>query len=240
MKAVILAGGKGTRLAPYTTILPKPLMPLGDMPVLEIIVRQLKAHGITDITLAVGHLASLITAYFGDGERWGVRIRYSYEPKPLGTGGPLALIPELKEDAFLVLNGDLVTDLDYSAMVNAHRTSGAEATVGAFVRDVRIGLGVMNVDARSRITKYTEKPSFTYLASMGVYVLNPVALSLVPEERFDLPDLVAALLAAGKTVAAYTHAGYWLDIGQPDDYRAALEDLQSGRVRLLADMTDER
>ena len=224
MRAVILAGGKGTRLAPYTTILPKPLMPVGERPILELLLRQLVAAGVERATLAVGHLASLIRAYFGDGARVGLAIDYSEEEEPLGTAGPLRLVRDL-DQTFVMMNGDLLTDLSFPAMIEQHRLSGAIATVGLFEREVRIDLGVIEHDRNGRISGYVEKPSFRYTVSMGVYVLEPEALRHIPPSgRFDLPDLIRALLAAGQRVEGYRHGGYWLDIGRPEDYQRAQED----------------
>lgn len=223
MRAVILAGGRGTRLAPYTTVLPKPLMPVGDMPILEVLIRRLGTCGTRRITLAVGHLASLLQAYFGNGAKWGVEIDYSMEEQPLGTAGPLGLVEGLDE-TFLVMNGDLLTDLDFTRMVGEHTRSGAVATVGTYERDNKIELGVID-EAGGLVTRYTEKPTFHFLVSMGVYVFEPSVLDLVtPGVRMDLPDLVQALLSVGGRVASYRHDGYWLDIGRPDDYEQAQQD----------------
>jgi len=175
MKAVILAGGKGTRLAPYTVVLPKPLMPLGDRPVLEIIIRQLRHYGITDVVLAVGYLAELLEAYFGDGRRFGVNIEYSREEKPLGTAGPLALIDGLDEP-FLVMNGDLLTNLDYAKLAAHHADAGAACTIAMYRRQVQITLGVMQVDPEYRLLDYIEKPTYDYQVSMGAYVFDPQVL----------------------------------------------------------------
>lgn len=232
MRAVILAGGRGTRLAPYTTVLPKPLMPVGDMPILELLIRRLEAAGVRRVTVAVGHLASLIRAYFGDGSQWGVELDYSVEQQPLGTAGPLGLVQGLDE-TFLVMNGDLLTDLDFTRMVDAHAHSGAAATVGTFSRDTKIELGVIDA-ADGLVIGYTEKPTFHFLVSMGVYVFEPSVLDLVPvAARMDLPDLIQALLAGGQRVASYAHAGYWLDIGRPDDYELAQQDFERIRATLL-------
>lgn len=225
MRAVILAGGRGTRLAPYTTVLPKPLMPVGDMPIVELLIRRLADAGITHVTLAVGHLAGLIMAYFehcGDLE---VEIEYSLESEPLGTAGPLAQVRGL-DDTFLVMNGDLLTDLDFTQLVATHRDAAATATVGAFRRAVKIDLGVLEVDDHQRIKGYIEKPTHEFLVSMGVYALEPSALTYIePQTYLDLPALVARLLQAGEPVAMHLHPGYWLDIGRPDDYERAQLDL---------------
>ncbi|MEA2460107.1 MAG: NDP-mannose synthase [Actinomycetota bacterium] len=226
LRAVILAGGEGKRLAPYTTVLPKPLMPVGERPILEILIRRLRSAGVRNVTLAVGHLASLIMAYFGDGERFGIEIDYSLEDKPLGTAGPLRLVKDLGEP-FFVMNGDLLTDIDFSAMARAHQSSDALATVGVFQRDLKIDLGVVETE-NGRVTGYIEKPTHRFLVSMGIYVLDPSVVESIPQDRpFDLPELVTGLISSGDHVASYEHRGYWLDIGRPEDYERAQLDLET-------------
>jgi len=221
MRAVILAGGRGTRLAPYTTVLPKPLMPVGDVPIVELLIRRLADAGITRVTLAVGHLAGLIMAYFDHRDDLGVEIEYTLESEPLGTAGPLAQVSGL-DDTFLVMNGDLLTDLDLTELVSIHRASDAIATVGTFQREIRIDLGVLQVDEQQHVQRYVEKPTYDFLVSMGVYAFEPEALAFVaPKTYLDLPVLVSRLLEAGETVATYLHPGYWLDIGRPDDFERA-------------------
>lgn len=233
MRAVVLAGGKGARLAPYTTVLPKPLMPVDDLPILEIVLRQLKVAGVANVTLAVGHLASLLEAYFGNGDRLGLSIGYSLEQEPLGTAGPLALIPPPHEP-FFVMNGDVLTDIDFREMYRRHVDDRAALTVAVFGRRVKIDLGVLEISDDSRVTNYIEKPSFDYNVSMGIYVMSPAVLDFVPAGRpWDLPDLVLALLAEQKRVVAYQHRGYWLDIGRPDDYAQATEEFNRNRQRFL-------
>jgi len=233
MQAIVLAGGKGTRLAPYTTVLPKPLMPVGDKSILDIIVRQLKYYDVTDITMAVGHLAELIMAYFGDGTRHSVRITYSREEQPLGTAGPLGLIP-LPDEPFLVMNGDVLTTLDFRAMYNQHISSGALATVGVCPRQVQISLGTVILDNEGRVLDYIEKPQHQYFASMGIYVFSPaVGRYIRPNKHLDLPDLVKTLVKKGEEVRSYNHADYWLDIGCRDDYEMAIADFEHMHRRLL-------
>jgi NDP-mannose synthase len=225
LRAVILAGGLGSRLAPYTTILPKPLMPLGDMPIIELLIRGLKKHDINQITLSVGYLSSLLMAYLGDGGKLNLPIEYSHESEPLGTAGPLAIVPGL-DSTFLAMNGDLLTDLDFSKMIAFHRENKADATVGIFGREVKIDFGVIKTDEQGHISDYIEKPVFSYLVSMGVYVLEPVVLEYIPRNtRFDFPDLIKTLLLKNKRVCSYVHSGYWLDIGRPDDYLRAQNEL---------------
>lgn len=230
---VILAGGKGTRLRPYTTVLPKPLMPIGDMPILEIVVRQLASAGLTDITLSVGYLASLLEAYFGDGGRWGVRMTYSREDEPLGTAAPLRLL-DTPARTFVVMNGDVLTNLDYAHLVRKHGESGAVVTVGLARKRVCIDLGVIDSDGRGLVTGYTEKPTFAYDVSMGIYVMEKEALGYVPAKGpFDLPDLIKALIADARPVATYPFDGWWLDIGRADDYAEAAEVFESRRDAFL-------
>jgi NDP-sugar pyrophosphorylase family protein len=230
---VILAGGKGTRLAPYSVIFPKPLMPLGEMPILEFLLCQLRNSGITSVTIAVGHLSSLIMAYFGSGEKLKLPIEYSHEETPLGTAGPLGLIKGLDEP-FFVMNGDLLTDIDIHEMVKVHRAQRAAATIGLYKRDVTIDLGVIESDEVGQVTRYIEKPEFHYDVSMGIYVFEPRILNHIPPDKhFDLPDLIRALISAGERVVGFRHEGYWRDIGRPDDYRRAQEDFPELCARVL-------
>lgn len=235
MRAVILAGGKGQRLRPYTTVLPKPLMPIGDMPILEVVLRQLKVAGITHVTMAVGYLAELMQAFFGDGRRLGLQIDYSFEDRPLGTVGPLTLIPSLaEEDEFLMMNGDVLTTIDYSKLIARHRASGADITIATYRREVKIDFGVIETDASDMLSGYVEKPRFDYRVSMGIYCFNAGVLGMLKKgEHCDFPDLVKSLLAAGRKVASYPFDGYWLDMGRPDDYATAIEEFESRRHEFL-------
>jgi NDP-sugar pyrophosphorylase family protein len=233
MKAVILAGGRGQRLAPYTTILPKPLMPIDDIPILEVVMRQLKNAGFDDITMAVGYLAELLMAYFGDGHKLGVQIHYSREEEPLGTAGPLALIEGLDEP-FLVMNGDLLTTLDYRAMWAYHIVQQTLATLATFRRSVKIDLGVIETDDEGSVQEYIEKPTYHYQVSTGIYVFDPSVLHFVPPgERMDLPELISLMLAAGHRIATYPFQGHWLDIGRHDDYEQAVIEFKQHRAEFL-------
>lgn len=237
VRAVVLAGGKGTRLAPYTTILPKPLLPVGDLPILELLLRQLRRAEIRSVTLAVGYLAAILRAFFGDGERLGLELDYSYEDEPLGTAGPLRLVSGLNAP-FLVMNGDLLTDLDFRSLLAAHRERDAVATIGTCRRDVPIDLGVIETNAQGEITAYVEKPVLSYRASMGIYVFQPEVLRHIPKSnRFDLPELIQAMMSAGERIQVYEHSGYWLDIGRPDDFEKAQADFPAMRARLLGGET---
>jgi NDP-sugar pyrophosphorylase family protein len=234
MRAVILAGGKGTRLAPYTTVLPKPLMPVGDMPILEIVIRQLARHGFTEITLAVGHLAELVMAYCGDGSKFGVNIDYSREEEPLGTAGPISLIPNLNE-TFLVMNGDLLATLDYSAMWNYHRERSAIATLASYRRDIKIDLGVIESED-GWVKDYIEKPTYHYAVSTGIYIFEPAILEyIVRGMPLDLPELMLRLLKSAQKINIYNFDGYWLDIGRHDDYETAITEFNLHRPDFLPD-----
>jgi len=233
MKAVILAGGKGTRLAPYTHILPKPLMPIGDIPIMELLLWQMQRAGVDDITLTVGHLSELLRAFFGDGKKWGVNISYSYEDVPLGTAGPLSLIDGLDE-TFLVTNGDVMTTLDLGELLAFHKEQGGAATIAVHKRQVKINLGVVQMDGGNNISGYIEKPSYDYTVSMGIYVFEPRVLQHIPHNEYlDFPDLVLKLIAAGEKVIAYPFAGYWKDLGYADDYEQAAQDFAEMRSQFL-------
>jgi len=222
MKAVILAGGKGSRLKPYTTSFPKPLMPIGDKPILEILVRQLASSGQKDIILAVGHLAELIISFLGDGSQYGVNITYSREDKPLGTIGPLALIQEELKETFLVINGDTLTDLNYSKLLLNHKNSNCIATIALTKRELEIDFGVPTLSEKSMIEKYEEKPKITYHVGTGICVFEPEIFQYIKSgERMDLPDLLKKIFADKKKVNGYIHEGFWFDIGRPADYEAA-------------------
>jgi NDP-sugar pyrophosphorylase family protein len=237
-RAVILAGGLGTRLRPYTTVLPKPLLPVGDRPILDIVVRQLAHAEFGRITIATGYLAELIEAFFGDGSRYGVAIDYFREDEPLGTVGALSLIDGLDHD-FLVMNGDILTDIDYAQMLERHRDGGQIATIAAHRREVQISLGVMRCeqdDDPTRLTDYIEKPTMSYEVSMGVYCFAPRVREHIPRgQRLDFPDLILRLIAAGETVRAWRSHDHWLDIGRQDDYEQAQDEFERLRDRFLPD-----
>jgi NDP-sugar pyrophosphorylase family protein len=236
MKAVVLAGGRGTRLAPYTKILPKPLMPIGDMPILEVLLRQMKRAGIGEVILTVGHLAELLRAFFQDGERFGMHIDYSVEDKPMGTAGPLSLIADRLTSTFLVTNGDILTTLDLRQLISVHRQSGAIATIASHARQVNIDLGVLEIDQDDKLTGYTEKPIYNFFVSMGIYIFEPRVLSYIPPDQYlDFPDLVHILLNEGEAVNCYRFQGYWQDLGRQDDYERAVVDFERLRERILGD-----
>lgn len=233
-QVVLLAGGKGTRLKPFSASFPKPLVPLGDKPVLEILIHRLKSYGFVKLTMAVGHLAPLIQAYFQDGSRLGVRIDYSFETKPLGTAGPLGLVDELADDV-LVMNGDLLTDIDFAAFMHRHLESKSAVTVSRYRRDVPMDLGVLEVDHSGRLTGYVEKPTLHYEVSMGAYAFKKhVIRDYVPRnEHRDMPDLIRQLINQQVPVNTYLHDGFWLDVGRPDDYAEAQNMYEANSLTFL-------
>jgi NDP-mannose synthase len=225
-RAVILAGGKGTRLGPFTTILPKPLLPVGDRAIVEIIIHQLRERGFTRLTLAVGYLSHLIAAVLGDGSAYGVSVDYHLEHAPLGTAGALAGIDDLDE-AFLMMNGDVITTLDYDELMRAHQLSSNALTVAVQARTATIDFGVLELGGSDGSTQavvgYHEKPQRDYIVSMGIYILEPSLLGLIEDGVYlDFPDLVLRALASGARVGAYRYDGLWLDIGRHDDYERAI------------------
>jgi NDP-mannose synthase len=226
-RAVILAGGMGTRLAPYTTVFPKPLMPIGGKPVLELVLNRLRAEGIREVTLAVSYLEELIRAFFGDGKKFGVAIDYHREETPLGTAGVLALLDDLP-DPCLVVNGDVLTTLDLGAMCRLHRERDAAMTVAIHPRTVQIDYGVLETGTQGDVVGYREKPSLPYAVSMGVNLVSARARTLlVRGERCDIPTLVLRLLERGQRVAGYRCDAYWRDIGRAEDYEAANQEFPS-------------
>jgi NDP-sugar pyrophosphorylase family protein len=234
MKAIILAGGKGTRLAPYTTVFPKPLMPIDGMPILEVIVRQLSHFRIKEMVLAVSQQSEpLLSAYFGNGSRYGVDIHYSKEEKPLGTVGPLSTIPNLPEN-FLVMNGDILTTLDYQKLIKFHRQHRGMVTIAMSQKKVKLELGVMEFDRTHRLTRYIEKPTFLYSVSMGVYVFEKRVLNWISAKKYlDFPDLIQKLVKKGQKVICYPSDDFWLDIGRHEDYEEAQEKFTEMRKKLL-------
>jgi len=227
--AVILAGGKGSRLGPYTTVLPKPLLPVGDRAILDRIVTQLRTAGFDEITLAVDHLARLVKIVFGDGSEHGVRIRYSESDSPRGTAGALKAVAGL-ESPFIAMNGDILTDLDYDALYEAHLASGNALTIASHRRVVPVDYGVLSVgaggaDATTPIVDYDEKPEIRYTVSMGIYAVSPRALSHIGTgEVLDVPELIERLIAAGEPVGSFPYDGLWLDIGRSEDYERAIDE----------------
>ena len=222
VQAVILAGGRGTRLAPYTSVLPKPLMPIGDQSILEVVIGQLEDAGIVNVNFCVGYLAHLIQAVFDSRENGHVNITYVREQEALGTAGPLRLVDGL-DSTFIVMNGDVLTTIDYEELVRFHREQGNAVTIATRERSIKIDYGLLHLDEDSRVREYEEKPTISSRVSMGIYVMEPEVIELVPEgEYFDFPDLVQVLLDAGEPVGSYDHTGLWFDIGRQEDYERAI------------------
>lgn len=235
MQAIILAGGKGTRLKPYTISFPKPLVPIGDYPILEIIIRQLASFGFDRVTISTGHLAELIEAYFGDGSRWGVKIEYVREYTPLNTAGALRLVQGC-EDNFLVMNGDVLTTLDYGKLLGLHTEKGVKATIAAKTRESKIDFGVLKLDGEDFLSEYIEKPVYTFSVSMGVYVLSKEVRDLIRDgESIGMPDLLLRLKDSGEKVYCHRSDCYWLDIGRIDDYEKAQEEFEAKKHIFLKD-----
>jgi NDP-sugar pyrophosphorylase family protein len=225
VRAVVLAGGKGTRLAPYTSVLPKPLMPIGDRSILELVLGQLRDCGIKDVTLCVGYLSQLIRAVLDNSRHGGVEVSYVHEEEALGTAAPLRLVDDL-DSTFITMNGDVLTTLDYKDLLRHHREEGNLLTIATRARPIQIDYGVLQLGTNgssNRVQAYVEKPQMTSTVSMGIYVLEPRALEYIPGEGyFDFPDLVQALLEADERVGAYQYEGMWFDIGRRDDYERAV------------------
>ena len=232
-RAVILAGGMGTRMRPYTLVLPKPLMPIGEYPILEVVVRQLAAHDFDRVTIAVNHQAELIKAFFGDGSKWRLRIDYSLEHEPLGTMGPLRLIPDLP-DHFLVMNGDVLTDLDFAAFHAEHAAANRLFTISSHQREQKVDYGVLSTDAHGTLQAFQEKPVTGYEVSMGIYMVSSKILSYIPSHGpFGFDDLMRDLLAKRTAVHVRRFNGYWLDIGRVDDYERAIDEFPGLKHRFL-------
>jgi NDP-mannose synthase len=230
---MIQAGGKGTRLHPYTSVLPKPLMPIGDMPILEIVIRQLGYYGFNDLTITTGHLAHLIESFFGDGANWGTHIKYVREDRPLGTIGPVRALPRPTEP-FLVMNGDLLTDIDYRRLYDHHLASGNLLTVSVYKSEIPVSLGVIDFNDQQQIVGFREKPSLHFWGSMGIYVFSPELWDMIPPDTcYGFDNLMADLIVDSKAVKVYPWSGLWLDIGRLEDYERATGDFQKYRHRFL-------
>ncbi len=233
MRAIVLAGGKGKRLTPFTYVLPKPLLPIGEMPILEVVLIQLKRAGFKHITLAVGHLASLIQTFFADGSQWGLKIDYFFEQQPLGTAGCISQISDLDED-FLVINGDVLCDIDFSEFIAHHQHHRSLVTIATFRRQTYTDFGVIKLGEEDTVLDYIEKPRSELMVSMGIYLLKPQVKEFLQQGDYvDFPDLIKRLLKARKKVVSYPNTEYWLDIGREDDYRQASADFEQLKDKLL-------
>jgi NDP-sugar pyrophosphorylase family protein len=235
-QAVIMAGGKGTRLHPYSAIFPKPLMPLGDMPIMELLLRRLKAAGIVEVIVAVNHLRHLIEVYFGDGSDLGMRLYYSDEEKPLGTAGALGNMLPMLDETFLVTNGDLLTTMDLRMMAASHIAERADASVGIFERENKIDFGLIEFDAANRLSAYREKPTSKYYVSMGVYILQREAVRphITDVDYLDMPNLLLKIKESNGSVVCFRDSECtWLDIGRPDDFALAQKMFEDNREAFL-------
>lgn len=236
VRAVILAGGRGTRLRPLTTVFPKPLVPLGDKPVLEILLRRLSNLGFRNVTLCTGYLHELIMAVVGDGSQYGLRVAYSHEQEQLGTAAPLAAVEDLT-DPFIVMNGDLLTTLDFRNQLRYHHDTDADITVGVFRRDVKIDLGVVESDDEGRFHDFREKPVYHFEVSMGVNVLTQSVMRFIERGKYlDMPDLILRVHNAGGHVRCYRENCFWLDIGRMEDYATAQEQYEQNAAMFLGDL----
>jgi NDP-sugar pyrophosphorylase family protein len=233
MMAVILAGGRGTRLRPFTATIPKPLLPLGDVPILEIVLRQLASAGVDRVVLTLGHMAPLFVGTFGNGSRYGLRVEYCFEEEPLGTAGSLRLVEDMEDDV-LVMKGDLLTTLPFRELYRTHQRQQAAGTIAVHAREVKIDYGVVCAGPEGRLQDYTEKPTIPYLVSMGINMLSRTCLEYIPTEgKFDMPELMLAMHRAGRTVACYRTDCYWQDIGRLDDYQQASDDFVANPNRFV-------
>ncbi len=234
-RAIILAGGKGTRLRPYTKVFPKPMMPVGKFPILEIVIKQLKFYGFNHITIAVGHQANLIKAYFGHGSKFNITIDYVLEKKPLGTMGPLKIVKNLPKN-FLVLNGDVLTDLNFKNFFNYHDKKNNLFTISSYLRNELIDYGLLETNKVNTLIKFLEKPRRNFNVSMGIYMLRKDVLKFIPNKKFfGFDHLMLKLLKLKKKVKTKNHRGYWLDIGRPSDYLLATEEFKKMKRKLLHD-----
>lgn len=234
VQAVILAGGQGSRLRPYTTVIPKPLMPLDDQPIIEIIIKQLKQHKIENIVISTGYKSHLIEAYIGDGRQWGVNIRYIREEKPLGTAGALKLLDHASDD-FLTINGDVLTNIDFGRLLDVHKRRRAFATAAVFARAVVTDFGVVAFNKDQELTGYVEKPRQTLHVSMGVNVFSARAGDLIKRgEMIGMPDLLLRARAKGEKVCCFPHKGAWLDLGRLDDLETAQGYWKRNRKKFLS------
>jgi len=219
MKGVIQCGGKGMRLRPYTMVLPKPLMPVGSKPVLELLLKWLRRNGVQDVYITTGYLGHLIRTVCGDGRQWGMNIRYTEEIEPLGTVGALRLLREELDETFLVINGDVLTDLNLDAFSGFHRRQGTMLTIATSRRAIPTDFGIIE-EHNNLVTRFQEKPTLTHLVSMGVYCMEPDVLSYIPDGvPFGFDNLMSCMLAAQEPVGTFQHGGLWLDIGRPDDFQ---------------------
>ena len=232
MQAIILAGGKGSRLRPFTTNFPKPLVPIDDIPILEIILKQLRYYGVKDVVLAVNHMADLIMAFFKNGEKLGLNISYSVENEPLGTAGPISIVNNLN-DNFLVLNGDVLTTLNFKSFFDFHKKKKTVSTIATFNKEVKIDLGVLETSG-DVFNNYIEKPAYNFTVSMGIYAFNKSIVQYLEKGMpLDIPDLILRLKKKNKKIRCYKGKYDWLDIGRVDDYEMATKIFKEQKSKYL-------
>ncbi|WP_067624153.1 sugar phosphate nucleotidyltransferase [Alicyclobacillus acidiphilus] len=223
MEAIIVTGGKGLRMAPFTKVLPKGLLPIDDRPILEIIVQQLKNYGYKTIHMACGYLASLIQAYFQDGKEFGVNIDYFVEPKPLGTAGPIKKVRLQSDQPVLVINCDILTTLNFREMMDFHKAGSSLLTIASQKKSVAIEFGVLQTNG-PRVDQFVEKPTQSASVSMGIYIMDPAIVDFIPDDTYyDMSDLIVQLLTLGQEIRHFENESFWLDIGRPDDFAKAGE-----------------
>jgi mannose-1-phosphate guanylyltransferase len=223
MKAVLLAGGKGRRLQPFTTTIPKPLFPIGEKPIMQIIIEQLKTFGVSEFIISLGYLGGLIEAYFGDGSKFGTKITYIHENEPLGTAGAISLLPELDE-SYIFMNGDILSTVDFNAAYKQHLSNGSLMTICTFEKKVQSSLGVLQLDGEQNVTAYIEKPITSHIVSSGIYIMSPEINSFIPKQvKLDIPELVQKLIAGKYPISTFAIEGKWFDIGTPEDLELAEE-----------------
>ena len=231
MQAIIMAGGKGTRMRPYTNILPKPLLPIGTNSILELNIKQLSDAGIDNIIIAVGYLGQLIETIIGNGDRFGLSIRYSYEHEPLGTVGAISMMRDRLEDDFYVMNGDILTDVNYSALKRFHLENNSDVTIITYIKKHKVRLGVLQIN-ESIVEDYIEKPTTDYCVSMGIYYMNKniVRDYIEDEKQLDFPNLIKKLIKNDKKCISYRHDGLWIDLGTSQEYLSLIDDLEKIKV----------
>lgn len=234
MRAIILAGGKGTRLKPYTTSLPKPLMPIGgEFPILEIVIKQLKRDGFKHVTMAVNHMANIIMAFFGDGKKWDMKIDYSVEEKPLGTIAPLTLLNDLP-DNFLVMNGDVFTDINYADVFDSHMKNNNDITVTTYKRGMNIAFGELTLNEKDSVVGFKEKPTYYFNVGVGINIINKKVIdNLSKNKPYGFDNLILDGIENDLRIKAYMFSGLWLDIGRPEDYDKANEIWETMKHKLL-------
>jgi dTDP-glucose pyrophosphorylase len=231
LQAVIMAGGSGTRMRPLTEDLPKPMLPVGDRPLMEVIIEQLRQSGIGRVNITTHYLPEKITDYFGNGENFGVELNYVSEDRPLGTAGSLGLI-DWPEETMLVINGDILTKVNFRAMLTYHHEHGADITVGVRKYDLQVPYGVVECEDQ-RVCRLREKPSLSFFVNAGIYMLEPRVIQYIPnDQHYDMTDLIERLIQKGRSVVSFPIVEYWLDIGEPSDYARAQEDMKNGGINI--------